>query len=65
MENNINNENNNENNIKNNKDVDINSTAENNHESLNTDDEILDAHENENTVVIVLKEKMVYLKLLL
>ena len=51
MENNINNENNNENNIKNNKDVDINSTAENNHESLNTDDEILDAHENENTVV--------------
>ena len=47
MENNINNENN----IKNNKDVDINSTAENNHESLNTDDEILDAHENENTVV--------------
>ena len=47
MENNINNENN----IKNNKDVDINSTSEENHESLHTDDEILDAYENENTVV--------------
>ncbi|MDY6227364.1 MAG: trypsin-like peptidase domain-containing protein [Clostridium sp.] len=47
MENNINNENN----IKNNKDVDINSTSEENHESLHTDDKILDAYENEHTVV--------------